>query len=72
MLVSTMSVDITVNERGPSADPRKNSPIRGRHLHEPDHGTVCADSELAELLSFFQLLASWDSDAESHGNRNKS
>jgi hypothetical protein len=64
-------MDITFNERTLSADPRENG-LRKRVLlaSGPSSKDECDDSESAELLSLFRLLASWDSDSECHGDPN--
>ncbi len=66
--MSTEAVDIDFNERIPRADPIENG-LRERVLLPlgPCSATVCGNSEFAELLSLFRLLASWDSHTECHG-----
>ncbi len=65
-------MNIAFNERSLSADPPENGP-RERALLPPGPRSeiVCGNLELAELLSLFRLLASWDSDIECHGNANQ-
>jgi len=72
VLVLTKTVDITFNERTLIAD-RCDNGLREPVLLPPgpSREIVCGDSELAELLSLFRFLASWDSDTECHANTNQ-